>query len=135
HPDVFVYIRSMEGRARIVFCKISALQDMKELQFHPLYVTAVQIVDRGEHHFLGLSGKIEDRVDDHGDIDAAETADGFVEYRQGIPAADIFRCFRMDRLKSKLDPDRFDPVDTVKQFKDIAAQTVRPCRNGQDFYI
>ena len=74
-------------------------------------------------------------MDDHRDIDAAETADGFVEYRQGIPTADIFRCYRMDRLKSKLDPDGFDPVEPVKQFKYIAAQTVRACRNGQDFYI
>ena len=44
HPDIFLHVRSVEGGAGILFCQIGVLQDMEELQFDPLYVTAVQIV-------------------------------------------------------------------------------------------
>ena len=61
-----------------------------------------------------LPGKTKDRVDDHFDPASAEVVYCPFKNRKFITSADISGSIGMDGLQSKLNPDRFDPVDPLQ---------------------
>ena len=108
---------------------------MEQLELDPLYVCMVQMVQRLQHHFFRFSGKEEDHVNDNLDPCRAQIVYGPVKDIQRIAPPDKLCCFRMDRLQSQFDPDRFDLVQAGEKSDHVGAQAVGPGGDGQDLYI
>ena len=91
-------------------CEICSFQYMKKLQFNPLNIKFVQMIDRMEHHFFRFVRKKEDDVNDDSDSKHTKPVHRMIKYIRRISAPDETCRFGIDRLKSQLYPDRFDPV-------------------------
>ncbi len=107
------YILPYQVRENVFFvngCEICSFQYMKKLQFNPLNIKFVQMIDRMEHHFFRFVRKKEDDVNDDSDSKHTKPVHRMIKYIRRISAPDETCRFGIDRLKSQLYPDRFDPV-------------------------
>ena len=87
---------------------------MQKLQFDALDIHMIEIIQCFKHQLFCLPGRQRIVVDDHFDPASAEVVYCPFKNRKFITSADISGSIGMDGLQSKLNPDRFDPVDPLQ---------------------
>ena len=110
---------------------------MEQLQLDALNITGVQIIAGLQHRVTVFSRKTENDMHDDLNADGPQLCDGSSKAGERIASPDKTGGIFVDRLQSELDPDRLDPVQTVKQCEYLVAKAVRACGNGKrdDFRI
>lgn len=107
------------------------LQNVKQLQLDALNITGVQIIAGLQHRVTVFSRKPENDMHDDLNADGPQLCDGSRKAGERIATPDKTGSIFVDRLQSELDPDRLDPVQTVKQCEYLVAKAVRARGNGR----
>ena len=90
--------------------KIGSFQYMKELEFYSGDRKAANITDGGEHIFFCLTRKSKDQMSNDRNVSFMQIRYCLFKLGEGKTASDRVKCFVVDGLKSKFNPDRFSAV-------------------------
>ena len=105
----------------------------RDLSKEESYATVHMLVDAADDFSSTRTGALIAIEQETTLADIIET--GVVIDGEGITPANVLRRMLMDRLETKLHPNRLDPVAFRKKLQHVIPKAIRPCRNRKDLHL